>query len=153
MNNKLMIDKLIELFLPIINQLGYELYYVEYVNEDDENFLRIYIDNVNGIDLDDCTKVSRTISELLDEIDPIDEAYFLEISSPGVERQLFTDKHLETYLGSSVTIELINKFNGKNTIDGNLISYTNDLITIKNKGSKISIKRINIEKVNLKIEF
>ncbi|GAA0176883.1 ribosome maturation factor RimP [Clostridium sediminicola] len=145
-----------ELFDKIENlvlNLGYLFYYVEYVKEQNDNYLRVYIDNENGIALDDCTKVSKQVSILLDELDPINESYYLEVSSPGIERVLFNNKHLEMYTGNDVTIKLSKIFNGKKTFEGELLSFDEESISIKSKGSKVSIPRERIKKIVLKVEF
>jgi len=90
----------------IIIDLGYSLYDVEYVKESKDYFLRIYIDNPNGISLDDCERVSNTITDILDREDPIKEQYFLEVSSPGVERVLRNDQHLKDNIGVEVKVKL-----------------------------------------------
>ena len=89
-----------------IENLGYDLYDIEYVKEGPNYYLRIYIDNKKGIDLNDCEKVSNEINDLLDTLDCIKEQYFLEVSSPGIERILRKDKHLKKNIGKQVEIKL-----------------------------------------------
>ena len=89
-----------------INGLGYELYDVEYAKEGKDYFLRIFIDKEAGIDLNDCEKVNDGINDLLDQADYIKEQYFLEVSSPGIERVLRKDKHLEANIGVLVEIKM-----------------------------------------------
>ena len=108
-------EKVTKLVEPIIENLGYELYDVEYAKEGKNYFLRIFIDNEKGIDLNDCEKVNDSITDILDKENYIKEQYFLEISSPGIERVLRKDKHLEKNIGEEVTIKLFKKDeNGKN---------------------------------------
>ena len=90
------VEKLIE---PIIEKIGYELYDVEYAKEGKNYFLRIFIDNEKGIDLNDCEKVNDAITDILDNENYIKEQYFLEVSSPGIERILRKDKHLRQNIG------------------------------------------------------
>ena len=97
------VEKLLE---PIIEKIGYELYDVEYAKEGKNYFLRIFIDNEKGIDLNDCEKVNNSITEILDKEDYIKEQYFLEVSSPGIERVLRKDKHLKQNLGGQVNMKL-----------------------------------------------
>lgn len=99
-----------------INKLGYEIYDIEYVKEGKDYFLRIYIDSPNGIDLNDCEKVSNCITDILDEDDFIQEQYFLEVSSPGVERILKKDKHLKVNIGCEVQIKLFKALERKERI-------------------------------------
>ena len=93
------IEKLVE---PKIVNLGYELYDVQYVKEGKDYFLRIFIDNSNGISLEDCEKVNNAITDLLDDANYIKQQYFLEVSSPGVERILRKDKHLKDNIGEKI---------------------------------------------------
>ena len=102
-------SKVETLIAPKIEELGYELYDVEYTKEGKDLFLRIFIDDEKGIDLNDCEKVNNGIVELLDEADYIKEQYFLEVSSPGVERVLRKDKHLQANLGNRVNVKLFHK--------------------------------------------
>ena len=97
------IEEKVEILLQDkIKQLGYELYDVEYAKEGKNYFLRIFIDNEKGIDLNDCEKVNDGIMDLLDEADYIKEQYFLEVSSPGIERILKKDKHLDLAMGEEI---------------------------------------------------
>ena len=94
-----------------ITELGYELYDVQYVKEGKDYYLRIYIDSKKGIDLEDCEKVSNEVSTILDKNDFIKEQYFLEISSPGIERILRKDKHLKDNIGEEVEVSLFKPIN------------------------------------------
>ena len=129
-----------------INDLGYELYDVEYVKEGKDYFLRIYIDSEKGIDLDDCEKVSNSITELLDKEDYIKEQYFLEVSSPGVERVLRKEKHLKDNLEAEVQIKLFKPLNGQKQYKGILKDFNNDYITIFNN-EEVKIDRKNISQI------
>ena len=104
------------ILLKPINNLGYELYDVEYVKEGKDYYLRIYIDSKKGIDLNDCEKASNIISEILDKEDYIKEQYFLEVSSPGVERILRKEKHLKDNIGNKIQLKLFKPFERKKTI-------------------------------------
>ena len=107
-------DRVAELVKDKIENIGYSLYDVEYAKEGPNYFLRIYIDSPKGIDLDDCEKVSNEINEILDEADYIKEQYFLEVSSPGVERILRKDEHLEQNIGKQVEAKLFRKDENNN---------------------------------------
>lgn len=150
MKSNELIDKVESIVKPAAEELGYELYHVEYVLEDGEKYLRIYIDNNTGISLSDCEKVSRKISSLLDEYDPIEEHYMLEVSSPGIERGLYTDKHMLKYLNSDV---IVNFINGEDKKTGKLISFNDDEVTILIEDEEVKIKRENISQINLKGDF
>jgi len=98
------------LFQKEIEDLGYGMYHMEYVHEDGMNILRFYIEHENGIALADCETVSRRISDILDEKDPISEDYNLEVSSPGIFRTLFTKAHMEAAVGEKVQIKRRNQW-------------------------------------------
>ena len=157
------IEKLVE---PKIVNLGYELYDVQYVKEGKDYFLRIFIDNPNGISLEDCEKVNNAITDLLDDANYIKQQYFLEVSSPGVERRLRKNKHFEASIGKEVDINLyspitlkqdeINEKKKKNNttknISGILKSFDENNITLEiESNEEIKIERKNIS--NIKIKF
>ena len=99
-------ERVEKLLKPTIEKIGYDLYDVEYAKEGKNYFLRIFIDKPQGIDLKDCEKVNDAINNLLDEADYIKEQYFLEVSSPGIERILRKDEHLEQNILKEVEIKL-----------------------------------------------
>lgn len=141
-------DKVEELILDKIIKLGYELYDVEYVKEGKDYFLRIYIDNKNGITLEDCEKVSNEITDALDTQDYIKEQYFLEVSSPGVERVLTKDKHLKDNINNNIQIKLFNNFEGNKTIKGIMKKFDENQIEIMiEKDKDIIIDRKNIAQI------
>ncbi|AKN29467.1 ribosome maturation protein RimP [Clostridium carboxidivorans P7] len=154
MNKKILIDELTNLVKPIVTELNYDLYYLELVREGKDNYLRIYIDKENeGISLQDCEKVSRAVSEMLDVKDPIKEGYYLEVSSPGIERILHTDEHLQKYTGNDVVVNISGLLNGKKKYEGQLVNFNNEELNIKVEDEEISIPREKISTVNLKGEF
>jgi ribosome maturation factor RimP len=153
MSNDAVVEKINELVAPIVSELGYELYFIEYVKENNEYYLRIYIDNDKGINLDDCEKVSRPISDILDLKDPISDSYYLEVSSPGINRGLYTDKHLTRYRGSIIRIKLDKPIEGKKIVDGVLIDFTEADIIISINNNEIRVPRIRIKAVNLEGEL
>ena len=137
-------NKVEDLVTPKIEKLGYEVYDVEYVKEGKNYFLRIYIDNPKGIDLNDCEKVNNEIMDLLDEADYIKDQYFLEVSSPGIEKILRKDKHLKNNIGTEINIKLFKKDeNGKKEYHGILKDFNEDYIIIDN----INIERKNIAQI------
>ena len=124
------VEKLIK---PKIEEIGYNLYDVEYVKEGKNYFLRIFIDKPEGIDLNDCEKVNDAINDLLDEADYIKDQYFLEVSSPGIERVLRKDEHLEQNIGVEVNVKLFRKDpNGKKEYQGILKSFNDENIILDN---------------------
>jgi ribosome maturation factor RimP len=148
-----LIDKLTILIKPIVTSLNYELYYIEFVKENNENYLRVYIDSPEGINLDDCEKVSRSVSDILDEDDPITVSYFLEVSSPGVFRELHTEEHLTRYMGSTVKIKLKSLMLGNKEYIGDLEGLSDEFIMLKVNGESIQISRNNIKSVTLNGEL
>lgn len=139
-------EKIENLISKTINDLGYDLYDVEYVKEGKDYFLRIYIDSEKGIDLDDCEKVSNSINELIDKEDYIKEQYFLEVSSSGVERVLRKDKHLKSNLGKEVSMKLFKQINGKKQYKGILKDFDENFITILEQ-EEIKIDRKNVSQI------
>ena len=124
-------EKVESLIKEPINNLGYELYDVNYVKEGKDYFLRIFIDNTSGIDLNDCEKVNNAISDLLDEANYIKEQYFLEVSSPGIERIIRKDKHLQQNIGEAIYIKLFKPLNGKKEYVGILKRYDSNIVEIE----------------------
>ncbi|AAK79763.1 ribosome maturation factor RimP [Clostridium acetobutylicum] len=149
-----MIDKLIEIIRPVVESLGYEFYHIEIVKEDGERYLRVYIDKENGISLDDCEKVSRAISDLLDEKDPIPYSYYLEVSSPGIYRTLFTEEHLKKYIGNTVDIKLKSSLEKSTNYSGKLIDVNEeDIVIVVSDNREFKIPRKKIKKICLSGEF
>ena len=140
-------EKVEKLLNPIIEKIGYELYDVEYAKEGKNNFLRIFIDNSKGIDLNDCEKVNDAITDILDEENYIKDQYFLEVSSPGVERVLRKEKHLEKNIGTEISVKLFKKDeNGKKEYQGILKKFDENQIKIQDEENQ---KEIGIERKNI----
>ncbi len=139
-------EKVENLVKDNVQKLGYNLYDVEYVKEGKEFYLRIYIDKPTGITLEDCELVSNNVNELLDEEDYIKEQYFLEVSSPGIERILKKDKHLKENIGKKVQIKLFKPFNGQKQYEGILKDFNENAVTIENL-QNLKIERQNISQI------
>ena len=141
-------EKVEKLIQPLIEEIGYDLYDVEYAKEGKNYFLRIFIDNEKGIDLNDCEKVNEAITDILDEENYIKEQYFLEVSSPGIERVLRKDKHLEQNIGEQISIKLFKKDeNGKKEYIGKLTKYDDSNIFIEQDENEVKIERKNISQI------
>ena len=141
-------EKVENLLEPKIQEIGYELYDVEYAKEGKNYFLRIIIDKPEGIDLNDCEKVNNAITDMLDEANYIKEQYFLEVSSPGIERVIRKEKHLKQNIGQEIQVKLFRKDqNGKKEYQGKLLDYTSENITIQTSEEKINIERKNISQI------
>jgi len=149
LKKQVLLEKLNKLIEPIVVGLGYELYHIEYKKEDGEYYLRVYIDKEGGISLSDCEKVSRPISDMLDVEDPISDSYYLEVSSPGIFRELFNDKHLEKHIGDTVKIVFNGVFNGAKSLIGNLKSFDNDNIYISIEENEVIVPREKIKSISL----
>lgn len=130
-----------------IKNLGYRLYDVEYVKEGKEYYLRIYIDKDEGINLEDCELVSNSITDVLDEADYIKDQYFLEVSSPGVERILRKDKHLQENIGAKVQVKLFKPIKGKKQYEGTLKDFNENIIELEAKGEILNLERQNIGQI------
>jgi ribosome maturation factor RimP len=142
------------LLKPLLTQNHFELYDVEYVKEGGNWFLRAYIDKENGITVDDCELVSRTLSDLLDKNDFIPDSYILEVSSPGLGRQLKRDRHFEKSIGEEVEIKLFKPINKKKEFVGLLTAFDQNTITIELEDqSLMEILRSEIATVRLTFDF
>ena len=142
------------LLLPIMEQNNFELVDVEYVKEGSNYYLRAYIDKEGGITIDDCEAVSRELSDLLDVEDFIPEAYFLEISSPGLGRQLKKDKDFARSIGEDVEVKLYKPLNKKKEFEGELVSYDEENIVLGiSEEETITIPRAGIAMIKLAIHF
>ncbi len=134
------VTKLVE---PIIENLGLRLWNVCYVKEGAEYYLRIFVDKDGGVTIDDCETVTRAVDDPLDKLDPIEGNYILEVSSPGVERELILDRHFDEYLGSPVMVKLIRPDeNNIREYKGTLISHDKETITLMlDNGKEAVIKK------------
>ncbi len=135
------VENLVE---PKVKELGYNLYDVQYAKEGKDYFLRIFIDKPEGIDLNDCEKVNDGINSLLDEADYIKEQYFLEVSSPGIERVLRKDSHLQSAIGKEIEIKLFKPLNNKKEYVGILEKFDEENIVIMQENEELQIDRKNI---------
>lgn len=147
-----LIEKIYQLVRPVAEELQYELYHIEYVKENGEYYLRIYIDKDGGISLTDCEKVSRRVSDIMDEEDPIPVAYYLEVSSPGLNRGLYTEAHYVMQIGKEVLIRFKKSFEGKKNVKGILREVKEDSIVIEAE-NLITIPKDKIKSANLEGEI
>ena len=125
----------------------------EFVKENNEFYLRIYIDKEEGISLTDCEALSRRVSDVLDVEDPIDKAYYLEVSSPGLNRRLFTDEHFKKFVGREVLVKLNGNIEGKKNIKGLLKEVTEEKIIVEDGEKAITIPKVKIKAANLEGEI
>jgi ribosome maturation factor RimP len=154
MNKKEILREVIDICNPIALSLDYELVDVEYLKEFGSYYLRVYIDKPGGITLDDCQNMSEILSDKLDKKDPISTAYYLEVSSPGLDRPLKTDKDLKRNLGKDIEISLYTPINNKKMYEGRLENYNEDLIIIKDEvNALIEIPRHSVSNIKLALKF
>jgi len=142
-----------DIALPIAEGEGYEIYDVEYVKEGPHWFLRVFITREEGVNIDDCETISRALSAVLDEKDCISANYFLEVSSPGIERVLRQDEHFENAVGEKVKIKLYKDADGVKEAEGELLSAEHSKITVAFNGGQLEIEKKNIAKANIIFEF
>lgn len=146
-----------EMMSDFLASEGYELYNIEFVKEGKDWFLRVYVDMASGegyIGTEDCEKVSRFLSERLDEEDPIEQNYYLEVSSPGMDRPLLKKEHYERYAGSEVEIRLYKGKDGTKNIQGVLNGICDDIVTVTDHDNKEWQLQISeIAKANLAVIF
>ncbi len=148
-------EKVESLIKEKIQGLGYELYDVQYAKEGKDYFLRVFIDKKDGIDLNDCEKVSNEINPLLDEKDFIKEMYFLEVSSPGIERVLRKDEHLKDSIGKEIEVKLFKPIEKQKEFVGTLEDYNEEkiILGLEENEEKIEIERKNISLMKLKFNW
>ncbi len=137
-----------------IAEMGYELDEVEYVKEYGNMVLTLYIDSENGVTIDDCEKVSRAIDPILDENDPIEEAYYLSVSSIGIDRPLKKDKDFERNMGNKLQVKLYAPINKEKELLGVLTGYDEENFTINvEKTGEVTIKRKDAALIRPWIDF
>lgn len=154
MNKKNIVSQVEEITLPIISKYAFELVDIEYIKEGSQWYLRVYIDNDKGITIDDCSNVSLELAKKLDEIDPITEAYILEVSSPGLDRPLKTTRDFQKYKGEIVEISLYKAIDGIKHFEGELVGLIDEnIFIINNKNKEISFEKKDVACIKRKIIF
>lgn len=154
MNKKNIVSQVEDITLPIISKYAFELVDIEYIKEGSQWYLRVYIDNDKGITIDDCSNVSLELAKKLDEIDPITEAYILEVSSPGLDRPLKTTRDFHKYKGEIVEISLYKAIDGIKHFEGELVGLIDENIFIRNnKNKEISFEKKDVACIKRKIIF
>ncbi|MBQ1400738.1 MAG: ribosome maturation factor RimP [Firmicutes bacterium] len=139
-----------------LSENGYELYNVEFVKEGRDWFLRVYIDLPDPdeyVGTENCEKVSRYLSEVLDEKDPIAQNYYLEVSSPGMDRALIRDEDYDRYAGRQVEVSLYSAINGRKKLEGTLKGLEGDEIVITDDSGEIRLPREKVAKTKLAVIF
>jgi ribosome maturation factor RimP len=142
-------DTLAALLTPLIEGLGYELWELEYSPGRGNGFLRLYLDAEAGITLEDCERVSRAVSELLDAEDPIPGQYTLEVSSPGLERPLRTAEQFGRFVGETVFVETVQAVEGRRRFKGALTAAGAETVEVEVDGQRLTLPISGIRKAHL----
>jgi len=146
-----------EMLSEFMAQEGYELYNTEFIKEGKDWFLRVYVDKLardEYVGTEDCEKVSRYLSAKLDEEDPIEQNYYLEVSSPGMDRPLLKHEHYERYTGSEVEIRLYKGKDGTKNIEGVLKGISGEMVTVEDHNGKVwELELSEIAKAKLAVVF
>ena len=142
-------NKIWEIAKPLAENVGCSLYDVEFVKEGTNWFLRVTIDKEEGVSTDDCENVSRPLSDWLDENDPITQSYYLEVSSPGIDRKLTRPEHYAANLGKPVTVRLFAAIEGQRQLEGVLKEYQNGTIVLKTANSTLTLEKAKVVDVRL----
>ena len=140
-------DTVREAILPTVNELGYRIWDIQYSKVGADYHLEITIDSDEGINIEDCEKVHRAIDPILDEVDPIENFYYLEVSSPGIERELRTDEHISLSIGQKVEAKLFTQKDGKKSFTGILTEFDGDSLSIDCGGEVSVIPKNEIAKI------
>ena len=125
-----------EIAEPVAEQLGLEIWDIRFVKEGTDWFLRIFIDKEGGVNINDCENLSRAVDAPLDEADFIEQAYYLEVSSPGLNRELTKDRHFEQMMGESILVKLYKAVNGSKELCGVLTEKTDETLTLTPVGEE-----------------
>lgn len=150
---KMHVEKLVEdLVLKIIEGTALELVDVEYAKERDW-YLRVFLDKEGGIDLDDCQWVSEQLGAKLDETDPIKESYYLEVSSPGLDRPLKKERDFARHLGERIEVHLFAPLDGEKVISGELLRLEDNVIFLQGPRGEVAVPREKAAKVSLALVF
>ena len=142
-----------ELAAPVAAEFGCELWDTEYVREAGQWFLRLYLDKDGGVDILDCENVSRKVSDLLDEADPIEGSYIFEVSSAGAERQLKRPSDFEKFLGSPVLLKTYQNRDGRKEFPGVLKEYDGGAVVLEMGKQELRFEKNEIAMVRLRVVF
>ncbi|MGI6279429.1 MAG: ribosome maturation factor RimP [Acutalibacteraceae bacterium] len=141
-------EKVYGLIKDTVEAEGVELWDVRFLKEGASWYLRVFIDKPEGISIDDCTNVSNAIDPIIDEADPIDVSYFLEVCSPGIERELIRPEHFKKVLGKKITVRLYKAVDGKKEFTG-IITAAGENIVLDINGTEVTVSSRDISKAYL----
>lgn len=152
--NRAQIESVVEkLVRPYLEENGFELFGIEYVKEGGSRFLRVFADREGGIDIDDCGRISEWLSARLDELDPIPESYFLEVSSPGAERPLKKPEDMAKAVGKHVFVTTYEPIDGLKEFEGRLVSFEDDTAVVEIGKKRHALPWAKIARARLAIVF
>ncbi len=141
-------EKVFGLIKETVEAEGVELWDVRFVKEGASHYLRVFIDKPEGISINDCTDVSHAIDPIIDEADPIDVSYYLEVSSPGLQRELSRSEHFEKMLGKAIRVKLFKAIDGKKEFSGVLKAYDGS-VTLETADGELRFEKGSVAKANL----
>ena len=141
-------DKVYDLVKDTVESCGVTLWDVRFVKEGASHYLRIFIDKPEGISINDCTDVSHAVDPVIDEADPIDGSYYLEVCSPGIDRELSRPHHFEYGIGKEITVKLFKAIDGKKEFTGTLKSYDGSIV-IELDGNTLTFNKGEYSKVHI----
>ena len=139
--------------LSIVESKGYKIYDIEYIKEGPHWFLRVFIDRDDGVSVDDCEMISKELGTVLDEKDFVQTNYFLEISSPGIERNLRQSEHFESAIGENIKLKLYKAVSDTKEAEGKLVFADDNYIVVDTQKGEIKTEKKNIAKANIIFEF
>ncbi|MCL1141495.1 ribosome maturation factor RimP [Shewanella gaetbuli] len=146
-------SKLVQMLTVPVEALGFQLWGIEYVQAGKHSVVRVFIDHENGINIEDCAEVSRQVSAVLDVEDPISTEYTLEVSSPGVDRPLFTAEQYQAHVGEDAKVQLTMPVAGSRNLKGVISSVDGQMLTITVNGKDLVVALDNIRKGNIIAKF
>ena len=138
---------------PVAEELGLEIWDVEYIREAGQWYLRVYLDKEGGIGIADCEAFSKALDPMLDEADPIPDSYVFEVSSAGAERELKKPEHFERFMGANVEVRLYQPIQGSKAWTGTLTGYEQGRVTVENNGKAMVFEKSQVAQVRLRIVF
>lgn len=144
------VSKVYEIVAPYAEKLGLDIWDIRFVKEGTDWYLRIFIDKEGGVSIDDCVDLTHAITKPLDDADPISQSYLLEVSSPGIERELITDEHFKRFIGANVMLRLIRPIEKVRDFSGKMISYDEGMITVElQDGEQLTVNKKETSYVKL----
>ena len=153
MKKRRVVDIVRDIVEPHCTSVGLELVDVEFVKEGPFRYLRIIIDKEEGVSLDDCSEVSKFLNVKLDQIDPIEENYFLEVTSPGIERELKRPEDFKRFAGKTVQIKLFTPVDGQKVLKGTLVGLEDQTLKITVGSQNIEVPKEKVSSVRLVVNF